>query len=373
VETSAQRLSVDPTAPRYPADAVARLARIGDLAPRRYRTLFFSVTLLGLLVAALEGAYWYSLPLAAVLGYEALAPLDLAARGSLASWLSAALLLSAAAVCGVIYSIRRHRIDDYRARYRTWLWGAVAAVLASVDSVARIHDTFAGLMVYETGWGGTHGAAIWRLGGAALVIGLPTMRCLLDVRGCRVAMGFLLTAAAAWGGALSVELGVWTIAPTEALMIQTATLLAGHILLLAGLGAYARFVVLDADNLLPRGPAKAQRKPKRKATATDDLGAVATKGPAEKPARVRIDPPHSSKPRPAGESTRTGQSDDADEDRPNKSTKRRSRSDDDGNRWVDGRSGAKDAYEQDETSSSFHKLSKTERKRLRKLKTAQRD
>ncbi len=49
--------AVDPAAPRYPTEAVARLARIGDLAPRKFRTILVGMALLGLL-GAVPGLGW---------------------------------------------------------------------------------------------------------------------------------------------------------------------------------------------------------------------------------------------------------------------------------------------------------------------------
>ena len=54
--------------------------------------------------------------------------------------------------CLLIYSIRRHRIDDFRGRYRVWLAAAVACVVLSADSVAGLHDALAQSLSHHTGW-----------------------------------------------------------------------------------------------------------------------------------------------------------------------------------------------------------------------------
>ena len=45
--------------------------------------------------------------------------------------------LAAGSACLVIYLVRRHRLDDYRGRYRLWLWAACSCFVASYDSVTH--------------------------------------------------------------------------------------------------------------------------------------------------------------------------------------------------------------------------------------------
>ena len=50
------------------------------------------------------------------------------------------MLLLASATCLLIYSIRRHRIDDFRGRYRIWLAASAACLVLSANSVAGLHS-----------------------------------------------------------------------------------------------------------------------------------------------------------------------------------------------------------------------------------------
>jgi|GEM_PF-2527431 len=60
--------------------------------------------------------------------------LDVRSRVGLAGWVNIQLWLIIAILCGMIFQIRKHRLDDYRAHYRVWLWLAIASLLASIEA-----------------------------------------------------------------------------------------------------------------------------------------------------------------------------------------------------------------------------------------------
>src|SRR5204863_398638 len=66
-------------------------------------------------------------------GAAHLAALDVAARGSLAAWYASVLLLAATGWSFIVFAIRAHRVDDYRGRYRVWLWTTAALAWLSLD------------------------------------------------------------------------------------------------------------------------------------------------------------------------------------------------------------------------------------------------
>src|SRR5690606_28367320 len=65
--------------------------------------------------------------------------LDVGQGASLAGWFSSLLLLACAAGSVLVYSVRRHRLDDYRGRYRLWLWCAAAWLCMGIDATANLH------------------------------------------------------------------------------------------------------------------------------------------------------------------------------------------------------------------------------------------
>ena len=102
--------------PAYAAQALANQPAVTDLLPRRYSTIALWFLLSALAVAGIEALYIYRVDWTAVLTAAHAQALDVTARGSLASWCSSLLLLLSAGASLVIYSVRRHRVDDYRGR-----------------------------------------------------------------------------------------------------------------------------------------------------------------------------------------------------------------------------------------------------------------
>ena len=95
------------------AEFLDQQLRLLDLVPRQ---LFTWTVLTAVAVAAIVGlqfAYAWMAGRAAA-GGPVLAALDVAAKGSLASWFSSLLLLGAVVAALLTYTVRRHRTDDYQ-------------------------------------------------------------------------------------------------------------------------------------------------------------------------------------------------------------------------------------------------------------------
>jgi len=120
-----------------PAARHARQRPMHDLVPLR-------LTMIGLVVAgalSLVGvvtalAVW-SPALAEIVSTEELLPLSLGGSRNLAHALASTLLLIASLMSILIYSLRRHRVDDYHGRYRLWIWAALACLVASCAGSGR--------------------------------------------------------------------------------------------------------------------------------------------------------------------------------------------------------------------------------------------
>src|SRR5690242_18669335 len=139
-------------APRYSdAAGVENHPQVTDFVPRRYGTIAMLVFFGAVLTTASAAAHYFVLPILTDQGMYTPA-FDLAAQGSLASWLAAVILFVASAFCVMTYSLRRHRIDDYRGRYRVWMAAAVMCLVASANSVAGLHQVFADVMTRATGY-----------------------------------------------------------------------------------------------------------------------------------------------------------------------------------------------------------------------------
>jgi len=342
-------------APRYSdAAAVDNQPLVTDFVPQRRRTiavfLFGGVAATALVLAL----HHFATPIVAALGATDAAALDLAAPGSLATWMSAVVLLAACAGCLLVCSIRRHRIDDYRGHYRVWRWAAAVFFVASVDSVAGLHVLLAEALSHHAGWTALRDGAVWWLMLAGIPVAWIVVRTFFDLRECRLAALWMLAAVTAYATATASFLGWLSPAqPNWEPMITGGAELLGHWLLLTAVVSYARYVVLDAQGLIParcRPPAARQAVSGRasasplKTTAPPAVPAVPASGGSRDKSPMPVVPVKLAT---------------------------------DSNQWVDGSRRQRDRYEDDDTDAddrrrSGRKLSKAERKRLRRLKARNR-
>jgi hypothetical protein len=333
--------------PRYSeAAGVENHAQVTDFIPRRYRSIALLIVAGGACTAVLALLHYFAIPIAAAFGSTEIAAIDLLAPGSIAAWVAAVVLLCASASCMIVFSIRRHRIGDYRGRYRIWLAAAAACLALSANSVADFHGVFAGAMSYLTGWTVLRAGAAWWL----ILAGLPLLwiviRGGIDIKECRLAAALLITTACCYVAAAAAFFGA---VATSSVRVDSAiaggALLAGHWMLLAAIVSYARFVVLDAQGLIAVRPRiTGKRKSKAPSESSCDVSKTASAGisstlSAADYARRKQQIVQSPSPAASG-------------------------------KWVDGTRPERDHYEDgdEDEPSDGRKLSKSDRKRLRKLK-----
>lgn len=333
-------------APRYSeAAGVEHHPQITDFIPRRYRSI---VTLIGLggVSSATLAALDHLAPLfGGTLGEADFPTLVTTAGEHLGRWLAAVVLLVASALCLIIFSLRRHRIDDFRGRYRVWLAASAVTLALSANSVAALHHVVAQILVGLTGWTALRDSAAWWLAVFSLPVTWVVVRTLLDVKECRLA-----------GALLAGSVGCYTVSAASYLRLAPAwepsmgadiyfpLMLMGHWLLLASVVTYARFVVLDVQGLIPvRQTSRISRSERQEHPEIQDDSKKTSKSP--KPAAAS-DTRSKTVPTTANEVE-----------------------------WIDGSRAEHDHYEDeynDDASTDPHKLSKSERKRLRKLKAQRR-
>jgi hypothetical protein len=243
------------------AAGVENHAQVTDFVPRRYGTVAMLV-FVGVATTALMAAmHLFVVPFASSRGMQS-AALDLGSRGNLASWLAAVVLFLASGFCILTYSIRRHRIDDYRGRFRIWIAAALACLILSANSIAGIHLVLADVLTHVSGWTAMRGGAVWWLGLAGLPLVWIFVRVLLDIRECRVGAALLVGAAICYAMSAASFLGyVPGIEPRVEPLAVGVPLVLGHWFMLAAIVANARFVVLDAQGLITRRKPQMKRAP----------------------------------------------------------------------------------------------------------------
>jgi hypothetical protein len=252
------------------ADFLERQWRLLDLVPRRLPMLAL-ILLAGVVTeAGLEAAYYWMIERVAA-GHDAVVALDLGVKGSLACWFSSLTLLAASVAALLVYNVRRHRADDYQGRYRVWRWAAVCWFFLATDQAASLREAFRDAMIGLSGTPLLGDGSLWWVAVYVFVFGAVGSRLLVDMRPSRLSICALLTAAVAYGLAATSWLGCLPVVEgaTAELMFRVGCEMAGGLMLLAAMALHARYVILDAEGLLPRRESRAEDEPDE--DESDDL------------------------------------------------------------------------------------------------------
>jgi len=275
------------------AALVENQPRITDLIPQRLWTL--AVTVLSALaaVALVLALYAHSDWGARWLGEQNLAALHPMTRGSLSSWLSSALLGLAAIGSVAVFSIRRHRIDDYKGRYRVWLGMSAVCLLASIDATTALHRVpQQALQVVATRYAagtslGEYPGFWWIAFNLAAVVAIAA-RLSVEVRRSAGAAGWVVVAAASYLAAGAVELEFFTTpSPFVDVLMQAAAKLFADAALLFAVTAYARYVYLDSQGILAQR--RAERLARKRAAAAEREARKVAKAEARAAAQAEKD------------------------------------------------------------------------------------
>ena len=253
-----------------PAVLAERQPRVTDLVPLRPLWMAVAILLAVTAVAAIECLHIHAraLPLA---GAPQLAALDAAERGSVAAWFSSLLLAGGACLALVAFGIRRHRVDDYRGQYRIWLWATAALAFASLDAATGIHDSLGLALVVLAGQSQAAGslAAATTLSWLALfglAFGTLGIRLAIEVWCSTASLAALAMAGLLYLIGSLLVLDVWpATSPLVASVIQTSIVQLAHVALVSAVALYARHVALDAAGRLKVHIDPDKKKPAKKA------------------------------------------------------------------------------------------------------------
>lgn len=267
-EELSSRSKGDANAARYTDGALhANRARITDLCPQRPWVLAVSLFAGLLVVAGLEGLYYWMPALAAQTTDGRIEAFDLDGEGSLAVWFSSLTLAAASGVSHLVYSIRRHKLDDYHGSYRIWVWAALCWLVMSIDECGSLHEGFKEMMSHLAGTRIAGDGSLWWAGAYLLVLGVVGVRLLLEMRTCYSSTAALGATAVSYAVAVAAQLG-WLMPETGArgVMLEEGAEMVGNLLLLLSMALHLRYVCLDADGKIVTRPKKVRLK-KAKQTA----------------------------------------------------------------------------------------------------------
>ncbi|MDZ4819624.1 MAG: hypothetical protein SGJ20_11685 [Planctomycetota bacterium] len=265
--------------------------RLTDLVPRGNWTFCF-IGIAGVsLIALLLFAHHATQP---VEWFRSVRTFDLQSPSSLAGWFSSATLMLSAMLSFLIYRLRRCRLDDYRGRYRVWLWTSIGLAIASVNSIAGLHLAIQHAMVHWTEQTVVGNGEIWWLGPVGLLTVSLAIRLALDVRVSRLAITCLTLGTLFWTTALVMQLMSAVDQYPELVLVQAGLRLTGQSTLLFGFLGYARYVVLDANGELPVRVSRAKREKKARTDADDSDNSEEEATPKAAGTSSRVDSAHAS-------------------------------------------------------------------------------
>ena len=273
------------------------------LIPKRPWTLL-TLGLTGLLgVAVIQNLYTQVYLSAPARHQSALAGLDVTARGSIGGWYASLLLGLAAVTSVLIFALRRHRLDDYRGRYRAWLWIPAVLLLASLDAATGLHAVLATLLAENVSTSLASPAAC-QLALLWTVFGIVGLRVCWEVWASRLAVAAMMAAASMYVLASLIELNLWLDAFSMlALTAGSACQLLGHLAVAATAVAYCRFVYLEAQSASsPPRPSRKVRKRKDSAVRPSKPVTSTTENKTARHKRkrsVRVDAAHQQAAKPA--------------------------------------------------------------------------
>jgi hypothetical protein len=238
--------------PRYGAGAnIENHPQVTDFVPRRYHI----IGLIGLLVVAIgfaaELAAHFASSLSELTGVLSGDVISTLFADRLTAWTSAALLLTTACYARLVFSLRRHRVDDYRGRYRIWKIAVWASIALSLNAVVSLHRPAASVLGHYSGWNLLPNHVGWWLVPATLLGGWLIVKLAFDAAECRTALLSYCLAIASFGIAAASSLG-WSPALLADFpgILDRVLPLAAHLFLLTGTMLYARYVVLDVQGLI---------------------------------------------------------------------------------------------------------------------------
>jgi hypothetical protein len=161
-------------------------------------------------------------------------------------WLAELSLLLAAAVAGSVRFMRRHRRDDFKGRFRAWGWVAVLLTLAAWAGAVPVGRLVAAAVSDATGIAIGPGGIGWWVGLAAGSLAIVVPWAVLPLRERALTIFWMLLALTAWGVAASMPWAEgWAAVAGRGAVIAQAAWVAGAGLMLIAMLAAARSVVRE--------------------------------------------------------------------------------------------------------------------------------
>ena len=224
---------------------LANQPRLTDLIPLS-RWAYAAMLLVGVGVIYLLqlGAMWASIESSSL-------PLELFSLngpGTLASWVSSVLLLLLCVGSIQVYLIRRFKADDYKGRYKIWLWVAAIAAVLSFEQATGAHRLFQSVVDrFATAAPWNH-ASLWWMMMVSVVATYVGIRLFFELSSNMGSFALFVLTAMGYGmvvcSRLGTVLGASYLTSAEG---QSVSLLGANLLMTTLAWIYARTVYLSAQ------------------------------------------------------------------------------------------------------------------------------
>ncbi len=225
--------------------------RLVQLIPVRRRSLMFTIAGLWMIWSTLMLAHYFAhvQPIGKINTLPIAYLLHMRSTHGIAHWLGGQLWTLTALASLMIFQLRRHKLDDYRAKYRVWGLLAIAAIISSLDVsssglqlLGMSIDTWARREVGYSGW-----AVV--LATFATLVGILGLRICSEIKSAPLSVVFWLCGLIAW--AMSALIGTelmnspWNKTTTD--MVVGGAWLGGILSVFLAGGIYLRHIYIQAQ------------------------------------------------------------------------------------------------------------------------------
>ncbi len=203
--------------------------------------IVWALLLAGHYLIHVRGQAWSQLPIASLF--------HIRNRDSIAHWLGTQLWMITALTATLIFQLRRHKMDDYRAKYRIWLIYVFAAIACSLDASSSA--------LYRLGWSidGWARAEIGYSGWSVVFVSFASIVAVLALRLCTelkvapLSVTFWVFGLFAWGVGAILGTGlIRTNLPQSQLdMFVGGAWLGGILAVWISAGVYLRHIYIQAQ------------------------------------------------------------------------------------------------------------------------------
>ena len=210
------------------------------------RSHWITAVLVIAMVAVCSGlafAHRGSTSLALTMGPVGQSMVDLQSATSIGGWLTSSLLIALAIYCTLVMIVRSRRADDFKGRYRWWGTAAVTCVVLSLCGSTGLHEAVAATLARITSLSLLPNHAIWWLVPAVAFGGWLIARLIAEVAESRISLVLMLlgvvAVSASAGSAIVADAG--SLPPVIDFVPQLLNVV-GVCLLFAGVVAYSRHI-----------------------------------------------------------------------------------------------------------------------------------